>query len=76
MYEEYDNEIVADGGFGPRMKRFRDVRRMKAIDPVGWVEVRDATEGWFHIGKRLREFGSAQGSRWKQVRPFKLIPAL
>ncbi|RXW19934.1 hypothetical protein EST38_g5905 [Candolleomyces aberdarensis] len=61
MYEEYDDEPVADNGFGLRIRRFRDIRnRMKAIDSVGWVEVRDATEEWFHIDTKLKDFESLE----------------
>ncbi|KAJ2936547.1 hypothetical protein H1R20_g544, partial [Candolleomyces eurysporus] len=61
MYEEYDSDPVADNGFGMRIKRFRDIRdRMKAIDAVGWVEVRDATEEWLHIDTKLRNFESLE----------------
>jgi hypothetical protein len=61
MYEEHDDEPVADNGYGLRIKRFRDIRnRMQAIDPVGWVEVRDDTEEWFHIEKKLGEFESLE----------------
>ncbi|RXW18360.1 hypothetical protein EST38_g7498 [Candolleomyces aberdarensis] len=61
MYEEYDDEPVADNGFGLRIRRFRDIRdRMKAIDAVGWLEIRDATEEWLHIDTKLKDFESLE----------------
>ena len=61
MYEEFDNDPTGSDEYGLRIRRFRDIRnRMQGIDPAGWVEVREATEEWFHIEKRLEEFTSVQ----------------
>ena len=59
MYEEYDNEPVADNQFGLRIIRFRDIRnRMKAIDSVGWLEIQDTMEEWLPIDTKLKEWDS------------------
>ncbi|KAF5320640.1 hypothetical protein D9611_013760 [Ephemerocybe angulata] len=61
MYEEYDNEPVADNQFGLRIKRFRDIRnRMKAIDSVGWVEIQDTMEEWLPIDKLLKNWDNLE----------------
>lgn len=61
MYEEYDNEPIADNQFGARIRRFRDIRRrMRAIDAIGWEEVQETMEEYLPIDTKLKEWDSLE----------------
>ena len=61
MYEEYDGEPIPDGEFGARIQWARSIRnRMKAIDAVGWLEIRETAAEWLQLEAKWKEWESLE----------------